>query len=277
LLTSLVLTGLTSSCASPPRGPPPDRTLDRFVHAGGNAYDLERLEQAKEQYRAALDRARERDDADAIADAGFDLAASELRAGALQPAIATASEVQAELGRRGRGDPGLNLVVAMALFRKGDEGAADRVARQLTASADKGLADSGWFLRGVIADRRGDRAMLNTALTALSPETMPADRAELRARLEHSAALALQAADLRREAQDYRGMSTALALAAQFTADAGAAADLYLRAGRSAAAQGDVVRAKTWLLKSTELSADPAVRNAAAAALARLVRPRSTP
>jgi hypothetical protein len=267
-----LLVGPLAACASPPKGPPPDRSLEQLFHAGGNAYDLERPAQAATQYRAALERARMRDDAGAIADAGFDLAAAELRAGDSLAAIATAQEVQAELARRGRGDPGLDLVVATALFRQGYGATADGIAERLTTIKDKGLADAAWFLRGLIADSRGDRAMLATALAAITPPADPADRTELRARLERNAPLALQAADMRREALDYRGMARALALAAQFTADPRAAADLYLRAGQSAAAHDDLDQAKVWLGKARETSPDPAVRVAAATALARLAR-----
>jgi hypothetical protein len=173
--TGLLAAGLLA-CASPPQGPPSDRALDQLVHAGGNAYDLERPEQAVTEYRAALDRARIRDDASAIADAGFDLAAAQLRAGDSQGAITTAREVQQELARRGRGDPGLDLVVATALFRQNDAAAADRIAAQLAAGSDKAVADAAWFLRGLIADSRGDRAMLAESSAALSPAAEPADR-----------------------------------------------------------------------------------------------------
>jgi hypothetical protein len=67
-------------------------------------------------------------------------------------------------------------------------------------------------------------------------------------------------------------MARALALAAEFTSDVSAAADLYLRAGRSAAAQHDVEQAKVWLVKAQEISPGPAVRAAATAELARLAR-----
>jgi hypothetical protein len=196
-----------------------------------------------------------------------DLAAAQLRAGDSQGAIATAREVQQELARRGRGDPGLDLVVATALFRQNDAAAADRIAAPLAAGGDKAVADAAWFLRGLIADSRGDRAMLAESSAALSPAAEPADRMELQARVKHDSALALNAADLRREQLDYRGMARALALAAQFTGDAGVAADLYLRAGRSAAGRGDAAQAKAWLGKARELSPDPAVRAAATAAL----------
>jgi hypothetical protein len=91
--------------------------------------------------------------------------------------------------------------------------------------------------------------------------------AELQSRLSHSAALALHAADLRRDRLDYRGMARALALAAQFTPNAPEAADLYLRAGRSAAAQGDAADARTWLADARDVAKDAALRKDADQAL----------
>ena len=258
------------ACASRPPGPPEDRTLALYMHAGDTAYDLDRPEEAVAQYRAALARARTRDDATAIADAGFNLAAAELRAGHPPAAIATAQEVQDELARRRRSDPGLNLIIATALFRMGDLAEADRIAVELTVGGDRQVVDSAWFLRGLIADARGNRVLLQTAVSSLSPTSDPADVAELRARLDRNAQLALKAADLRREALDYRGMARDLALAGQLTPDANAAADLYLRAGRSAAGQGDTPMAKAWFAKARDVAHDPALRGMATAELGSL-------
>jgi hypothetical protein len=55
-------------------------------------------------------------------------------------------------------------------------------------------------------------------------------------------------------------MARALALAAQFTPSVAEAADLYLRAGRSAAGQGDAAEARTWLDRARELAPDPRLR-----------------
>jgi hypothetical protein len=104
----------------------------------------------------------------------------------------------------------------------------------------------------------------------LTPTAEPGDLAELQARLSHSAALALRAADQRRNELDYRGMARDLALAAQLTVSAPDAADLYLRAGRSAAAQGDTVDARIWLGNARRLAVDTALRGDAEQALQQL-------
>lgn len=263
----LALTVLAGCARAPVLSRPEDATLLRLGQAGGIAYDLERHEEAAEQYRAALVRARERDDADAIADTGFNLAVSQLRAGHPADAQRTARELQAELARRGITDPAFDLVTATALFRQGDNAGADQVAARLTAGRTPALADAAWFLRGLIADQRQDRAALDRAAAALSPAADPADVAELQARRTRDHALALRSADLRREALDYRGMARVLALAATLAPDRAIAADLFLRAGRSAAAHGDTVQARRWLTQGRDAAADAPLRNEADRAL----------
>jgi hypothetical protein len=263
----LIVLMLLAGCSSRPKTAPQDPTLTRFDHAGDIAYNLEEPNQAVVQYRAALARARTRDDAGAIADAGFNLATAQIRAGQPRDAMRTAKELQLELKRRGIVDPQFDLISAIALFRLHDLSASDRVAAELTGGKDPKLADSAWFLRGLIADERHDRPGLQKAAASMTSGADPADVAELQSRLSQSAALALHAADLRRDRLDYRGMARALALAAHFTAIDSAAADLYLRAGRSAAAQGDHADARIWLGKARQLAQDTALRSDADQAL----------
>jgi tetratricopeptide (TPR) repeat protein len=261
---------LLAGCSSPPKGPPDDAALTRLGHAGDIAFNLEKPAQAAEQYRAALDRARTRDDASAIADAGFNLATAQLRSGQPQAALVTAHQLQAELARRGVVDPAFDLIAATALYRSEDLAAADATAAGLTGSADPALANAAWFLRGLIADTRADRPGLERAAGSLTGTADAADTTELHARLNHDAALALHAADLRRTALDYRGMARCLALAAHYTPDPAAAADLYLRAGRSAAAQGETAEARIWLTAARDQTADAGLRQDADEALQHL-------
>lgn len=271
----LVWLAVLAGCSASP-GPttPQDETLRRLNDAGDAAYNLEEPGQAAEQYRAALGRARQRDDATAIDDAGFNLATAELRENRPKAAMKTAAELRAELSQRGVADPAFDLVTATALFRLGDLAAADRAAAPLAAGRNRALADAAWFLRGLIADARGDASLLHQAAAALSPAADPADKAELRARVAHDPALAAHAADLRRTALDYRGMARALALAAQYTPDPAGSADLFLRAGQSAAEQHDAAQARAWLLQVRARTPDPVVR-AEAERILRSLRPRS--
>jgi hypothetical protein len=261
---------VVTSCASPPKGPPEDQALARLGHAGDIAFNLEKPGQAAEQYQSALDRARVRDDPSAIADAGFNLAVAQLRAGDTARAQQTAADLQAELARRGFTDPAFGLITATALYRQNDPVAADGAAAGLTNEKDPALANAAWFLRGLIADQRGDQAALQRALASLTPSADPADHAELQARLDRDAGQALHAADLRRNELDYRGMARTLALAAQFTPNPATAADLYLRAGRIAAAQDDTAQARSWLGLAMGESVDPLLRRDAEQALRKL-------
>jgi hypothetical protein len=258
ILAALLLLG---GCSSAPRASPEDSTLARFDHAGGIAFGLEQPDQAATHYREALARARTRDDAGAIADAGFNLATAQLRAGHPRDAIGTVQELRTELARRGIVDPGLDLISATALFRLNDLSAADRAAVELTRGDNAELANAAWFLRGLIADMRRDRLGLERAAASMTKAANAADVGELQARLSHNPQPAMHAADLRREDLDYRGMARALALAAQWTPDASEAADLYLRAGRSAAAQGDVTNARLWLSEARKRSPDTGLRS----------------
>lgn len=264
----LALLAVLAGCrAAAPAAHPDDAKLALFGHAGDIAYQQERPDEAATEYRVALARARERDDAAAIADAGFDLATAELRAGQPRTAMQTAGDLKAELARRGIADPAFDLLLATAMFRLDDLDAADRLAAGLIGDSNPALVDAAWFLRGLIADARGDRSGLQRAAAALGAAADPADIAELRARLTLDRTQALRAAALRRDALDYRGMARALALAAQGTPNDAEAADLYLRAGRSAAAQGDTAQARVWLDRARDRAPSEGFRDEVDAAL----------
>lgn len=276
---------LLAACGSTPAPapPPPDEALGRAARAGRLALELDRPAEAARLYGTALGRARERDDATAIGDTGIGLAAAELARSRNAEALRTAREVRAELLRRGAPVPdALLLVEALALYRIGDAAGAQSVAARI-GTADADVARRAWFLRGLIAAGRGDQAALSEARAALGEPEARAFRADAR-ELDAAGALAAgdaagarrlagEAATLRREGLDYRGLGRALALdaqAAQRQGDHAAAADLLLRAGRGAAARNEFAEARRWL-NAAEASArqarTPEVANAARAAL----------
>jgi hypothetical protein len=78
---------------------------------------------------------------------------------------------------------------------------------------------------------------------------------------------AARAAELRQTTLDYRGLARALAIegaAAERTGNKIAAADLFLRAGRSASVQGDKTSARDWLRRAASLAPSrPVGRDAA--------------
>ncbi len=313
LAAAVILAGCGAHDTAP--AVPQDQNLQRYQTAGELAYSLDRPQEAVTQYRLALLQAEARDDLPAISNFSFNLAVAQLRANQPAEALATTRRARAELARRGAaGSAALDLAEATALYRTGDATGADALAAGLQTASDPETAAAASFLRGLIADDRHDKTALQEADQALTrsmtaiaqnqvqnpapnpgdtsnqggasaggvkPE-MRADAAELQARLARqngdfvqARTTALQAADLRRELLDYRGLARALSVAADAARQAGdsSAADLYLRAGRSAAAQGDPASARPWLDQAIRLSRDPAITEAANKALSDLAEP----
>ncbi len=279
-LPAILLALLAGACAAgkPAVPPPPEDTLLRQnATAGRLALSLDRPQEAVTQYRAALARALARDDAAAIGDYGYDLAVAQLAADDPRGALVSARSTAADLAhRRVAPFPALILVEATALYRSGAAREADRLAASVERNGDQPVAARAAFLRGLIADKAGDDAGLRAAAARLGRPTSPeqqADADELVARVdrragrnETAAAAAEAAADLRRDNLDYRDMARALALAAsarERAGAAGAAANLYLRAGQSAAEQGDAATARPWLQAALRLDHDPALQRQA--------------
>lgn len=256
--------------ATPPPQAPTDPALVQTQRLARLAYDQDRPDQAADLYRQALDRAWRRDDLQAIGDSGYNLAIVELNRGDPSAALDVVRSTQAELARRGAAVPAdLQLVEAAALYRSGDMGAsadlAVSVAGRVDATAE--TVAGATFLTGLVADERGDTATLAAALTALGDPTnaaIAADRDELAGRLalregDSSAARAAfeQAVEARRNLLDDRGLARSLSLAARAAEAAGetaAAADLYLRAGRTAALSADAADASRWLARARQLA-----------------------
>ena len=250
-------------------GPPPDKKLDQANRSGTQALSMDMPTLAVREYKVALSRAYERDDAAAIADVSYNLALAQMKAGDAKTALATVRDARDELDRRRAPVPAeLFLVQAAAAYRSGDLSGAETAAREaLTRPAkDPDAVPRAWFIRGLVAAERGDRALLTQAIAALPPSKqadLEGDRQELHGRsalLDDHAAEALtfleQAAGNRQQALDYRGMARVLALsgeAALRTGQTAQAADLFLRAGRSALLQGDSVYALPLLKRAEEL------------------------
>ena len=270
---------MTAGCGSDTtaKQAPEDPTLVRTERLARLSFEQERPDQAARLYRQALDRAYERDDLQAIADLGYNLAVVDLRRGQLASALATAQATRGEILRRG-GDPApeLLLVEAVALYCQGSSGAVEMASTVAAApNADPETRARAIFVQGLVAGDSGDAGTLAAAVAALDPavgEEIAADRRELEGRLamlrnDWTGAIAAlsSVADYRRDALDYRGMARALALAGAAAESGGRdaeAADLYLRAGRSAQLQDDRPHAQVWLITARDLgerSGEPAV------------------
>ena len=255
--------------------------MQRAARAGEADLSLGRSREAVEQYRIALRRAEMRDDLSEIADYGYDLALAELDDNQPEAAVATVRSVRGELARRNSPSPaGLTLLEATALYRAGSRAEADALAAAVQRSSERDVVLQACFLRGLIADDNNDLAGLEAAAQCLGTGSSGAETAnalELSARISlrrgngtAAETAARDAADLRQKSRDYRGMARALALAGAAARQAGsgsAAASYYLRAGRSAAAQGDAAHARQWLQTALLLSADADLRAEAQRAL----------
>jgi hypothetical protein len=251
-------------------GPPPDVRLDQANSAGTQALSMDMPSLAVREYKVALARAYERDDAGAIADVAYNLALAQMKAGDSKAALATVRDARAELDRRHVQIPAeLFLVQAAAAYRNGDLGTAAAAAQDALdrPAKDPDTVPRAWFIRGLVAADRGDGATLNQAIAALPPAKqadLQADRQELEGRAallgnRPADALALfeQSAANRRQALDYRGMARALSFAgdsALRSNRAADAADLFLRAGRSSLLQGDTATAMPLLKQAEDLA-----------------------
>jgi hypothetical protein len=274
-----------------PTTTPQDTTLHQSARAAGIADALERPEEASIEYQRALERARARDDASAIGDYGYDLAVTQLAANHPKQALATVLTTRAELALRGAASfPALDLAEAYSLYRIGQKQASDQMAARVEAGADTVAAARASFLRGLIADETGNTAELDTALAHLAQPVsadQQGDADELLARrdlrqgaFDAATAQAVRAADLRRTILDYRDMARALSVAADAQLRAGntqVAAEFYMRAGQSAAAQHDADVARVWLRMVMEIGNDPTLQEAAGHALADLSKSVSPP
>jgi tetratricopeptide (TPR) repeat protein len=275
LAASLVLA--LAACSSPPPPAPhvPDPTSQDMAtqhRLARFALQTRKYDQALFLYEQALARAYARDDAAAIGEIGYELAVVQLRLGEPKRAELQVRDTKTELTRRGVAPfVELRLVEALALYEQGRSDEASIYADALIAfvPADSGVAARAWHLRGMVAANRGDVAGINRSLGALDKATEPAlvaDRAELDARREAlvgppDVALAAfdKAATLRRDLGDHTGMVRALAFAAELAASAGRradAADRYLRAARSANADGRRSEAVAWLGEARRLAAE---------------------
>ena len=251
-------------------GPPPDTRLDIANKAGTQALSMDMPVQAVRQYKLALTRAYERDDAEAIADIAYNLALAQMRAGDPKEALRTTREARAELDRRRVPVPAeLVLVQSAAAYRAGDLGSAAAAAQQVLElkARDPDTVPRAWFIRGLIAAGRGDGATLAQAIAALPPSKqadIEADRQEL---LGRSALLAGQPAEAlvafersaanRQQALDYRGMARVLAMAGEASLKLNRTSDaavFYLRAGRTNLLQGDTAAATPLLRRAEDLA-----------------------
>ena len=264
-----------------------DSGLAQATASGRQSLEFRRLKQAVGQYQQAYTLAMARDDAQAIGDCGYNLAVAQLADNDAAGALRTAQRTRLALAARAApGFAELDLIQSAALYRLGRDAEADVLAARAQATAGSAVTSArASYVRGLIADTRGDAAGIVAALAGFGqPETpatdWEADRDELVARLDmlhgryrQAAIRAQHAADLHRAQLDYRAMADTTALAAKAMQRAGSpqeAANLYLQAGESAAARGDAASATRWLMQVMRPGVNPDTQRTAKDGLATL-------
>ncbi|MFT8675384.1 MAG: hypothetical protein ABF990_03510 [Acetobacter sp.] len=238
-----------------------DATWDQFMTAGEDSFALGRYSVAATQYRKAADLALVRDSAPDIAEAGYDLAVSQLAANQPAQALNTITATrQAVALRQTTPMPFLDLVEAAARYRLGQYAQAQELAARVLTAGDRAAGMRAALVLGLAADHRGDAAGLRQAEAYLLGQggggrktlSMPQQQIQQAALDEIQArslrgsdpararSLAEHAAALLQDNGVYRDMSRVLALAAELARASGdqpGARALWARAAQSAAAQ----------------------------------------
>jgi tetratricopeptide (TPR) repeat protein len=272
-----------------PQGPPVDQDLERTNRAARTAFENGRIQQAANLYRQTLERAYLRDDLAAAIDARYNLAVCLTLLQSDREALELVIQAREELSRVGQPVPAdILLLEATILYRRGKSQAAWQLTEDILKGADQkpsAVQSKAHFLRGLIANDRGDLVKLRKEITALAKSNsavIRADREELIGHLSlterrwDEAVLAFdEAATLRRQILDYRGMVKALAKAGEACERAGRsvpASRRYLRAGQSTALQGNPDQAQIWLTRAAQLAEQGGDQNIAQEARLQLVQ-----
>jgi tetratricopeptide (TPR) repeat protein len=271
LAIAILVFGGCGSSAPLQKGPAMDEDLERFNRAAQQAFETGRLQQATAFYRKALERAYIRDDYRAVLDAQYNMAICLINLQSYAEASEVIQQAKTEMAMAGQSVAAdFFLLEATVLHLQEDSDAAWKITDQILAAtppASSIIQSKTYFLRGLIAGKQGDTDKLREAIASMGQPNLLQLRADRHELLGHLALLeqewekAIEAfetvAELRREALDYRGMVKALALAGKASEKAGhanEAAIRYLRAGRSAALQGQFDHALNWLNQAEQIA-----------------------
>jgi tetratricopeptide (TPR) repeat protein len=263
-------------CSSPPTEQSRsdvDEEFERMNRAARMAFDNGRLQQAVELYAKALERAYVLDDLNAIVDSQYNLAVCLTRLNSHVKALERVNQSKTELVRSNRSIPAdILLLEATIIYRMGQLDEAWQLTDMILLDPSRlsgAIQSKTHFLRGLIASEWDDINQLRNEIVSLGkPSTvgLRADRQELVGRLamaEGNWNEAIKAfdnsAEFRRDDFDYSEMVNTLALAAWACERAGKLSDAskrYLRAGRSAARQGQNRDALKWLNRAEKLAGE---------------------
>ena len=259
-----------------PTGPPPDAVLTNAMTSGRLAFERGLNPEAVSLYRQALDRAREMDDAVAIADASYNLAAALVRGGEGARAATALLESEAEARRAGGNVADVLLLRAKVARLNGAPAEAvelaDRVLTDPASRPTTGHRVQAHVLKGEVAVEEKNwsvaEAQVSLARDALgrvggtaSPAVLAgvvglrAQVARGRGNLREAGPLFDRRADLLRQSGLYQEMTDAIADSADVWMSLGMPAEAgprFYRAARAASAQGDETRARSLLSKASE-------------------------
>jgi tetratricopeptide (TPR) repeat protein len=250
-----------------------DEEFERTNRAARMAYDNGKLQQAVGLYRQALERAYVLDDLNAIVDSHYNLAVCLTGLNSYVEALERVNQSKAELARTNQNIPAdILLLEATIVYRMGKQDEAWQLTDMILlypSRRSEAIQSKAHFLRGLIAGERDDTHQLRKEIASLGKPSavgLRADREELVGRLamaESNWNEAIEAfdrtAEFRRDDFDYVEMVNALALAAWACEQAGKlseASKRYLRAGRSAARQGENRDALNWLNRAEKLAGE---------------------
>jgi tetratricopeptide (TPR) repeat protein len=250
-----------------------DEEFERTNRAARMAYDNGKLQQAVSLYNQVLERAYVLDDLNAIVDAQYNLAVCLTGLNSYVEALERVNQSKAELVRTNQSIPAdILLLEATIVYRMGKLDDAWQLTDMILLDPGRlseAVQSKTHFLRGLIAGERDDIHQLRREIASLGEPTaagLRADREELVGRLamaESNWNEAIEAfdstAELRQDDFDYSEMVNALALAARACEQAGKlseASKRYLRAGRSAARQGENRDALNWLNRAEKLAGE---------------------
>jgi tetratricopeptide (TPR) repeat protein len=275
LLFSLILFGGVGCSSSPTEQSRSgvDEEFERTNRAARTAFDNGRLQQAVGLYNQALERAYVLDDLNAIVDAQYNLAVCLTGLNSYVEALERVNQSKAELARTNQSIPAdILLLEATIVYRLGKLDDAWQLTDKILLDPrrlSEAIQSKTHFLRGLIAGEWDDINQLRNEIASLGKPSavgLRADREELVGRLamaESNWNEAIEAfdstAELRRDDFDYNEMVNALALAAWVCEQAGKlseASKRYLRAGRSAARQGENRNALNWLNRAEKLAGE---------------------
>lgn len=217
------------------------------MQAADSVFGLGYVKQARQQYATALDRAFLINDPQAIHDAGFNLATSELKLKEYDQCLATLKRVSSALTVRGWTDAqqaDLHLVRSSALYERGQWQASESEARIAQTSPEGAVSLEAYGLIGLDAAELSDRALLDDAISRLSKSRAADDQANLQELLVHRLMMdqkwqqaadgARSLAQAREEESNYGAMRRALVLEARALREAG-----QIQAANNALRQAD--------------------------------------